>query len=108
MSINSSGSAGERLRLLLHLPGDPTYSLLPSMPSSINKDFQDDEQRDDHVGHNAEDPDAEFGGTEARQKLEKKLLRKLDLRMSVLIVIYILNYVSVLSYVLAYVEFSAC
>lgn len=40
------------------------------------------------------DPDAEFGGTEERKRLEKKLLLKLDLRMSVLIVIYILNYVS--------------
>lgn len=38
--------------------------------------------------------DEEFGGTEARKKLEKKLLRKLDARMSILIVIYILNYVS--------------
>ncbi|KAI0368084.1 MFS general substrate transporter [Pilatotrama ljubarskyi] len=40
-----------------------------------------------------DDPDAEFGGHEARKKLERKLLRKLDLRMSILIVIYILNYV---------------
>jgi len=40
-----------------------------------------------------EDPDAEFGGTEARKALEKKLLLKIDLRMSILIVIYILNYV---------------
>ncbi|KAI5124987.1 hypothetical protein M0805_007412 [Coniferiporia weirii] len=39
------------------------------------------------------DPDAEFGGHEARLKLEKKLLMKLDLRMSILIVIYILNYI---------------
>ncbi|KDN35365.1 hypothetical protein RSAG8_11639, partial [Rhizoctonia solani AG-8 WAC10335] len=37
--------------------------------------------------------DAEFGGTEARRVLEKRLLRKLDLRMSVLIFIYILNYI---------------
>lgn len=37
--------------------------------------------------------DEEFGGTEERKKLEKKLLRKLDARMSILIVIYILNYV---------------
>lgn len=42
----------------------------------------------------ASDPDAEFGGTEARKQLEKRLLRKLDARMSILIVIYILNYVS--------------
>lgn len=40
------------------------------------------------------DDDEEFGGTVARRKLEKKLLRKLDARMSILIVIYILNYVS--------------
>ena len=42
----------------------------------------------------APDPDAEFGGTEARKELEKRLLLKLDARMSILIVIYILNYVS--------------
>lgn len=41
-----------------------------------------------------EDIDAEFGGCEARRKLERRLLRKLDLRMSILVVIYILNYVS--------------
>lgn len=39
--------------------------------------------------------DEEFGGTEARKQLEKNLLWKLDIRMSILIVIYILNYVSV-------------
>lgn len=39
------------------------------------------------------DIDAEFGGKEARLRLERKLLRKLDMRMSILIVIYILNYV---------------
>lgn len=40
-----------------------------------------------------EDPDAEFGGAEARRKLERKLLRKLDARMFILVIIYILNYV---------------
>ena len=40
--------------------------------------------------------DLEFGGTEARKAIEKKLLWKLDVRMSVLVVIYILNYVSAL------------
>ncbi|KAL0950044.1 hypothetical protein HGRIS_010052 [Hohenbuehelia grisea] len=40
-----------------------------------------------------EDPDAEFGGRDARIALEKKLLLKVDLRMSILIVIYILNYI---------------
>ena len=41
----------------------------------------------------AEDPDSDFGGHQARAKLERGLLRKLDMRMSILIVIYILNYV---------------
>ena len=41
----------------------------------------------------ADDIDAEFGGIEARRKLERKLMRKIDLRMSILIVIYGLNYV---------------
>ena len=40
------------------------------------------------------DPDVEFGGTEARKKLERRLLLKLNARMSILVVIYILNYVS--------------
>ncbi|EEB93077.1 hypothetical protein MPER_08316, partial [Moniliophthora perniciosa FA553] len=44
------------------------------------------------VTHHSE-PDLEFWGTEARVKLEKKLLRKLDTRMSILVVIYILNYI---------------
>ncbi|EJD01117.1 MFS general substrate transporter [Fomitiporia mediterranea MF3/22] len=39
------------------------------------------------------DPDAEFGGLEERQRLERKLLWKLDCRMSILIIIYILNYI---------------
>ncbi|KIK90668.1 hypothetical protein PAXRUDRAFT_800745 [Paxillus rubicundulus Ve08.2h10] len=39
------------------------------------------------------DADAIFGGPEARRILERKLLAKLDLRMSILIVIYILNYI---------------
>ncbi|KAK2466174.1 hypothetical protein APHAL10511_001816 [Amanita phalloides] len=44
------------------------------------------------LGSDDEDPNAEFGGTEARKALEKRLLLKLDLRMSTTIfVIYILN-----------------
>ncbi|KAJ6614287.1 MFS general substrate transporter [Mycena sp. CBHHK59/15] len=38
------------------------------------------------------DPDAAFGGKLARQELEARLLVKLDTRMSILILIYILNY----------------
>ncbi|KAL5527650.1 hypothetical protein ACEPAG_6451 [Sanghuangporus baumii] len=59
-----------------------------------------DEKRLEHVEGGPSDPrtvndgpDAEFGGTEARKRLERRLILKLDLRMSVLIVIYILNYI---------------
>ncbi|KAF9218490.1 MFS general substrate transporter [Gyrodon lividus] len=38
--------------------------------------------------------DTEFGGPDTRKILERKLIAKLDLRMSILIVIYILNYVT--------------
>jgi hypothetical protein len=41
----------------------------------------------------AEQAEAEFGGPEARLNLERKLVRKLDMRMSILVLIYILNYV---------------
>lgn len=40
------------------------------------------------------DSDAEFGGPEERARMEKRLLWKLDCRMSIMVVIYILNYVS--------------
>lgn len=47
------------------------------------------------------DPDAKFGGREARLALERKLLWKIDLRiLGVLVPIYILNYVCADQYVL--------
>ncbi|OCH90936.1 MFS general substrate transporter [Obba rivulosa] len=61
------------------------------MSSSIS-DKKDIEYADNRLEANV-DGDEEFGGHEARKELEKKLLRKLDLRMSILIVIYILNYI---------------
>ena len=52
-------------------------------------------EKDEAVEHvPVEDPDAEFGGKEERRRIERKLLWKLDCRMSIMIVIYILNYVS--------------
>ena len=56
------------------------------------------EIEDHQVDHQlSTDPDAEFGGHEARVRLEKKLVRKLDARMCILIIIYILNYVRPIS-----------
>ncbi|KAG2141190.1 major facilitator superfamily domain-containing protein [Suillus bovinus] len=46
----------------------------------------------EHVEHKEFDLDIEFGGLEARNKLERKLLWKIDLRMSILVLMYILNH----------------
>ena len=43
------------------------------------------------------DIDAEFGGREARLLLERRLLRKLDMRMSILVLIYTFNNVRSIS-----------
>ncbi|PPQ73434.1 hypothetical protein CVT25_001292 [Psilocybe cyanescens] len=51
-----------------------------------------EEEYDDRDGGN-DIPDTEFGGTEARKLLERKFIWKVDLRMSVLVVIYILNFI---------------
>ncbi|KAF7977659.1 hypothetical protein HWV62_3092 [Athelia sp. TMB] len=68
--------------------------LLPANMSSIHKnDYEDEERRVENTYKASDDLNEEFGGTEAREKMEKKLLRKLDLRMSILIIIYILNYI---------------
>ncbi|KAG1767864.1 MFS general substrate transporter [Suillus placidus] len=47
----------------------------------------------EHVDYEELGLDIEFGGPEARNKLERKLLWKLDLRMSSLVLINILNYI---------------
>lgn len=74
----------------------------PTNPAMSGKDFKPGDELayvEDHTVSKiaSNDPlrnvDAEFGGTEERKRLEKKLLRKLDARMSIMVVIYILNYV---------------
>jgi len=80
---------------------------------SVQKSHIDEKghEHQEHIEHTAsDDDDGNFGGPEARSKLEKKFLLKLDLRMSVsvvymckqkvsddvsqiLVIIYILNYV---------------
>jgi hypothetical protein len=52
------------------------------------------EEKDSDLKGDVSDPDSEFVSKEARKTLERKLLWKLDLRMSILIAIYILNYVN--------------
>ena len=38
--------------------------------------------------------DTEFGSVEERKKIERKLVFKLDCRMTILVIIFLLNYVS--------------
>jgi hypothetical protein len=63
----------------------------------------DDRREDGSARHEINDGDAEFGGPEERARMERSLLRRLDLRHSILILIYILNYVSVWNHHLAIV-----
>ena len=67
------------------------------MPSEDLKEKGRDEHILEYYNKDSEaalDSDGEFGGTEARKRLERKLLSKLDARMSILVVIYLLNCVS--------------
>ncbi|KAJ7507751.1 MFS general substrate transporter [Mycena galericulata] len=52
-----------------------------------------DDAQDTPLLSNQVDPDAGFGGKLGRRELERSLLFKLDIRMSILILIYILNYI---------------
>ncbi|KAJ7498969.1 MFS general substrate transporter [Mycena latifolia] len=58
-------------------------------------DDHDDDRQDRPLlsGDPEIDPDAAFGGKLARKQLETRLLSKLDTRMSILVLIYILNYI---------------
>lgn len=57
---------------------DKIESAPPSPTDPKGQDEFNDTVSDQALRKN--DPDAEFGGTEARQRLERKLLLKLDLR----------------------------
>jgi hypothetical protein len=61
------------------------------LPVGEEPDMDTPEQAPPLAGTEADE--AEFGGRDARLSLERKLLRKLDVRMSILVLIYILNYV---------------
>jgi len=69
-----------------------------SLSSSMSEDLEKKKLPQDVSiadGDPDADPDAEFGGKENRKRLERQLIWKLDLRFSILIVIYILNHVSI-------------
>ena len=74
---------------------DPLLKMARSTESIREKSVEDVENPTSAKG-GLTGTDEDFEGTEARLKLEKKLLRKLDMRMSILIIIYILNFVSVI------------
>lgn len=94
MTDYTSTAATEYRFIILNFFSGPS-----TMPSSSHSTTEKDAEKvydPRRYDPNAEDPDAEFGGTEARIALEKKLVWKVDLRMSIMVVIYILNYVRVL------------
>lgn len=74
-----------------------TWILRLTLQLTMKSDADNGDAHIQHTGSNhleVRDYDTLFGGPEERKRLEKKLLRKVDTRMSILIVIYILNYVS--------------
>ena len=76
------------------LPLSFTPLRVMSSPNEKDIDHNTDHDHDVWTSSKIEQAqDAEFGGPEARRKLERRLLLKLDLRMSIMVVIYILNYV---------------
>ena len=66
---------------------------LPEMALQKTQSMTSKGEDIEDVKHEVSRDDEDFGGPEERKRMEKKLLRKLDARMSILIVIYILNYV---------------
>lgn len=60
-------------------------------PDGEVKHVEDNGTIDSPFKVHSKDSDTEFGGTEERMKLEKKLVRKIDARMSIMVIIYILN-----------------
>ena len=40
------------------------------------------------------DGDAEFGGPGERKRMEKRLVRRLDMRLTLIVVLFLLNYVN--------------
>lgn len=60
-----------------------------------NRPFVEEKSIGLDVSEEAESLDTEYGDPEERRRLERKLLWKLDCRFLILVVIYILNYVSV-------------
>ncbi|EAU84746.2 sugar transporter [Coprinopsis cinerea okayama7 len=73
---------------------DPEKGAHCTQPTGSVHDSVSGGEKSSSISQNIEEgKDAEFGGTEARKKLEKRFLLKLDLRMSILILIYILNYI---------------
>ena len=70
----------------------PTLGPTEAMSSEDPRETKCDRRSGDSA--TALDPDAEFGGRETRKKWETRLLLKLDARMTILLIIYSLNYVS--------------
>ena len=57
------------------------------------KDRATSDEKDEREYIEKSDPDDAFGGFAERKRLERKLLWKLDCRMFIMVIIYILNHV---------------
>lgn len=88
---------GPRYSLLHNLtsPASMSSATIPAQnnpePGMGRKYDEDEDVSKDPYKVSSRDIDSEFGGAEERKKMEKKLVRKIDARMSILVVIWILN-----------------
>ncbi|KAI0268351.1 major facilitator superfamily domain-containing protein [Gloeopeniophorella convolvens] len=83
---------------ILTIPALPPHCAPPSMQSTQLLDSDSgvttaDSKKLALGGDHQDALDARFGGRDARAKLERRLVWKLDMRMAILIVMYILNYI---------------
>ena len=69
-------------------------SLASADSSSLKDPEKSGQVQISNLESGGDERDEDFGGPEARCQLERRLLWKLDARMSILVIIYILNYVS--------------
>ncbi|CAE6471021.1 unnamed protein product [Rhizoctonia solani] len=92
-SPSSPHSPPGRLEISTSSPTNPAMTANDFKPGAEPTYVEDNDVMKVASNDPLRNVDAEFGGTEERKRMEKKLLRKLDARMSIMVVIYILNYI---------------
>ncbi|KAF9075880.1 major facilitator superfamily domain-containing protein [Rhodocollybia butyracea] len=87
------------MTLVLATVDNEVSPLLPHSRSQYHDNWsrdsptENEDDNDDHIENFREDNNELSQDTQVRKRLEQTLLRKVDIRMSILVLIYILNYI---------------